>query len=159
MRRFKYLWGQTARMALSLVRDWLHFCLLTLSWEANPHHHSESPVCFVADSWSPGLYRNKILQRQKKNIRTCMSGAVNNLMKLTLCHLYFPVFFSLWLNSFFFALLDFFALKWCVQKAESGSGLHLDFIFSKTLIFTDFEVWGFQRSKTSLPISCIEVSE
>lgn len=81
-----------------------------------------------------------------------------------MCYLHFPGFFlSDWLNSYFFALLDFFALfQLCeviLQKPISGSGLHLDLIFSKTLISIGFEVWGFRWPKTSLPINCTGVSE
>lgn len=68
----------------------------------------------------------------------------------------FSWFFSLQLNSFFFALFQ--QCEVMLQKPLSGSGLNLDFIFSKTLVAIAFEVWGFQWPKTSLPMRCFEVS-
>lgn len=51
-------------------------------------------------------------------------------------------------------------VKWCYKSHVSGCGVRFDFIiFSKTLIFIGFEVWGRQWPKASLNINCVEVNE
>lgn len=51
-------------------------------------------------------------------------------------------------------------VRWHYKSQMSGSGLHFNFIiFSKTLIFIGFEVWGFQWPKASLNINYMEMNE